>query len=79
MMRTAQIAPLVERVPPRKYGGTERIVAALAAAGRLHEIERRACRAATSGCMTKCSPRADRATRTSRAGRGRRRTNARPS
>jgi len=28
-MRIAQIAPLAERVPPRKYGGTERVVAAL--------------------------------------------------
>ena len=28
-LRIAQIAPLAERVPPRKYGGTERVVAAL--------------------------------------------------
>lgn len=28
-MRIAQIAPLVERVPPHKYGGTERVVHAL--------------------------------------------------
>ena len=28
-MRIAQIAPIVERVPPKKYGGTERIVSAL--------------------------------------------------
>lgn len=28
-MRIAQIAPLVERVPPRRYGGTERVVHAL--------------------------------------------------
>ncbi len=28
-MRIAQIAPLVERVPPKKYGGTERVVYAL--------------------------------------------------
>lgn len=28
-MRIAQIAPLVERIPPKKYGGTERIVHAL--------------------------------------------------
>lgn len=28
-MRIAQIAPLVERVPPKKYGGTERIVSVL--------------------------------------------------
>ena len=25
-MKIAQIAPLIERVPPRLYGGTERIV-----------------------------------------------------
>ncbi|WP_153000688.1 glycosyltransferase, partial [Chlorobium limicola] len=25
-LRIAQIAPLVERVPPKKYGGTERVV-----------------------------------------------------
>lgn len=28
-MKIAQIAPLVERVPPRRYGGTERVVHAL--------------------------------------------------
>src|SRR5690349_13929133 len=28
-MRIAQIAPIVERVPPKKYGGTERVVYAL--------------------------------------------------
>jgi glycosyltransferase involved in cell wall biosynthesis len=28
-MRIAQLAPLVESVPPRQYGGTERVVAAL--------------------------------------------------
>ena len=28
-MRIAQIAPLYEAVPPRHYGGTERVVAAL--------------------------------------------------
>jgi hypothetical protein len=28
-MRIAQIAPLFERVPPRLYGGTERIVSYL--------------------------------------------------
>lgn len=28
-MRIAQLAPLVERVPPKKYGGTERVVHAL--------------------------------------------------
>jgi glycosyltransferase involved in cell wall biosynthesis len=28
-MKIAQIAPLVERVPPKKYGGTERVVHAL--------------------------------------------------
>lgn len=28
-LRIAQIAPLVERVPPKKYGGTERVVSAL--------------------------------------------------
>lgn len=30
-MRIAQLAPLVESVPPMKYGGTERVVAALTA------------------------------------------------
>src|SRR3954454_11966832 len=30
-MRIAQVAPLVESIPPAKYGGTERVVAALAA------------------------------------------------
>lgn len=28
-MRIAQIAPLIERVPPKKYGGTERVIHAL--------------------------------------------------
>ncbi|HEX4104501.1 MAG TPA: glycosyltransferase family 4 protein [Candidatus Paceibacterota bacterium] len=28
-MRIAQIAPIIERVPPKKYGGTERVVSAL--------------------------------------------------
>lgn len=28
-MRIAQIAPLIERVPPKKYGGTERVIYAL--------------------------------------------------
>lgn len=28
-MKIAQIAPIVERVPPKKYGGTERVVSAL--------------------------------------------------
>src|SRR3954468_24919631 len=28
-MKIAQIAPIVERVPPKKYGGTERVVYAL--------------------------------------------------
>src|SRR5688572_10433884 len=28
-MRIAQIAPLVESVPPAKYGGTERVISAL--------------------------------------------------
>jgi glycosyltransferase involved in cell wall biosynthesis len=28
-MRIAQIAPIIERVPPQKYGGTERVVSAL--------------------------------------------------
>lgn len=28
-LRIAMLAPLAERVPPRKYGGTERVVAAL--------------------------------------------------
>ena len=28
-MRVAQIAPLFESVPPRLYGGTERVVSAL--------------------------------------------------
>src|SRR5438034_7373525 len=26
IMRIAQIAPIIERVPPKKYGGTERVV-----------------------------------------------------
>ena len=30
-MRIAQVAPLVESVPPRKYGGTERVIATLTA------------------------------------------------
>src|SRR5512145_263032 len=29
-MRIAQVAPLAESVPPRLYGGTERVVASLA-------------------------------------------------
>src|SRR6056297_1070859 len=29
-MRVAQVAPLFESVPPRKYGGTERVVSVLA-------------------------------------------------
>jgi len=29
LVKIAQIAPLIESVPPRLYGGTERIVAAL--------------------------------------------------
>jgi hypothetical protein len=28
-MRIAQLAPLIERVPPQLYGGTERVVSAL--------------------------------------------------
>lgn len=28
-MKIAQIAPIIERVPPRKYGGTERVISAL--------------------------------------------------
>lgn len=28
-LKIAQIAPLAERVPPKKYGGTERVVATL--------------------------------------------------
>jgi glycosyltransferase involved in cell wall biosynthesis len=28
-MRIAQVAPIVERVPPKRYGGTERVVSAL--------------------------------------------------
>ena len=28
-MKIAQIAPIIERVPPKKYGGTERVVYAL--------------------------------------------------
>lgn len=28
-MKIAQIAPIIERVPPKKYGGTERVVSAL--------------------------------------------------
>src|SRR6185369_10307833 len=27
-MRIAQIAPIIERVPPKRYGGTERVVSA---------------------------------------------------
>jgi hypothetical protein len=30
-VRIAQLAPLVERVPPRLYGGTERVIATLVA------------------------------------------------
>lgn len=39
-MRIAQIAPLVERVPPKKYGGTERVVHALTEelVARGHEV-----------------------------------------
>src|SRR5215475_2640761 len=39
-MRIAQIAPLYERVPPRLYGGTERIVSYLTEAlvERGHEV-----------------------------------------
>ena len=39
-MRIAQIAPLVESVPPRKYGGTERVVSGLTEAlvRRGHEV-----------------------------------------
>ena len=39
-MRIAQIAPLYEAVPPRFYGGTERIVAHLtyALVGLGHEV-----------------------------------------
>src|SRR3990172_11893415 len=28
-MKIAQLAPLIERVPPRRYGGTERVVSYL--------------------------------------------------
>src|SRR6185369_16302101 len=28
-MRIAQIAPIIERVPPKMYGGTERVISAL--------------------------------------------------
>src|SRR3990167_3599924 len=28
-MRIAQVAPLIERVPPKRYGGTERVIHAL--------------------------------------------------
>jgi glycosyltransferase involved in cell wall biosynthesis len=28
-MKIAQLAPIAERVPPKKYGGTERVVHAL--------------------------------------------------
>ncbi len=28
-MRIAQIAPIIESVPPEKYGGTERVISAL--------------------------------------------------
>ena len=39
-MKIAQVAPLYEAVPPRLYGGTERIVAHLADAliGLGHEV-----------------------------------------
>ncbi|MBX4216104.1 glycosyltransferase family 4 protein [Candidatus Parcubacteria bacterium] len=39
-MRIAQIAPIVERVPPKKYGGTERVVHALTEelVARGHEV-----------------------------------------
>lgn len=39
-MKIAQIAPIVERVPPKKYGGTERVVSALTEAlvKRGHEV-----------------------------------------
>ena len=30
MLRIAQVAPLHERIPPQRYGGTERVVASLA-------------------------------------------------
>lgn len=39
-MRIAQIAPLIERVPPKRYGGTERVVHALTEelVARGHEV-----------------------------------------
>ncbi|TSC56427.1 MAG: Glycosyl transferase, group 1 [Parcubacteria group bacterium Greene0416_79] len=39
-MKIAQIAPLIERVPPQRYGGTERVVSALTEAlvARGHEV-----------------------------------------
>jgi len=39
-MKIAQVAPLTEAVPPKLYGGTERVVAYLTdAAGRVgHEV-----------------------------------------
>lgn len=39
-MRIAQIAPLIERVPPKKYGGTERVIHALTEelVARGHEV-----------------------------------------
>src|SRR5579859_4819173 len=39
-MKIAQIAPIVERVPPKKYGGTERVVHALTEelVARGHEV-----------------------------------------
>src|SRR5690348_1991458 len=39
-MKIGLIAPIVERVPPRRYGGTERVIAALAdgLVGRGHEV-----------------------------------------
>ena len=44
-MRIAQIAPLYEAVPPRLYGGTERVVAylcdALVDAGHEHAVLQR--------------------------------------
>jgi glycosyltransferase involved in cell wall biosynthesis len=49
-MRIAQVAPLHERVPPARYGGTERVVAYLGdeeivdAVKRIDTISRAECR-----------------------------------
>ena len=39
-MRIAQVAPIVERIPPKMYGGTKRVVSALTEelVARGHEV-----------------------------------------